>query len=51
MLGQFRLRQSSAVAVRRARVVAGQFSPVWFPDVGPCVTPTFAEASPRLSAP
>jgi hypothetical protein len=39
------------MAVCHARAVAGQFSPVQCPSVGPYVTPASAEALPGLSAP
>jgi hypothetical protein len=51
MLGQFWHRRCSAVVVHRARAVAGQFSPVQCPGVGPYVTSASAEAFPGLSAP
>jgi hypothetical protein len=51
VLGQFWHRWCSTVAVRRSRVVAGQFSPIQCPGVGPCVTHASAEAFLGLSAP
>jgi hypothetical protein len=48
---QFWHRRCSVVAVRRARAVASQFSPVQCPGVGPCVTPPSVEAFPGLSVP
>jgi hypothetical protein len=37
--------------VRRARAVAGRFSPVYFTEVVPCATPASAEVSQGLSVP
>jgi hypothetical protein len=45
MLGQFWHHRCSAMAVCHARAVAGQFSPVQCPSVGPCVTPASMEVS------
>jgi hypothetical protein len=51
VLSQFWHCRCSAVTVRRARTVAGQFSLVYFPGVDSRVAPASAETFPSLSAP